>query len=80
MSSIVPANDTNALDLFNFFRNLIQAMVLPYTSRDHIAFEFPDGSRHPFVRDDTLPDGSLITSSLLKLRCEDNQMVVLTPD
>ena len=80
ISDVVPDQDTTSFNLISFFFNLVEAMNLPYTARDNIAFEFPNGARHLFVRDDTLGDGSLISTSLLKLRCEAGQMVVLTPD
>lgn len=80
LSDIVPGDDTNALMFFQFFSDVVRPLVLPYTTRDNIAFEYPSGGRNLFVRDDTLNDGSLISLNLLKLRCELNQMVVLAPD
>jgi len=80
LSDIVPGNDTSSLQLARFFVALAKAFTVPYTTRDSIAYEFPDGSRHSFFRDDVTADGSLISLSRLKLRCDSGQMVVFFPN
>ena len=80
ISPIVPENDTSALQLAQFFRTLVSGFSIPFTTRDNISLELPDGSRRLFFRDQISNDGSLITQERFKLHCDQGQMVVSTPN
>jgi len=73
-------NDTSSEQLFRYFLSLLRTFAVKHSTRDSIAYEFPDGSRHVFFRNDLSQDGSLVTLSRMRLHCEDGTMVVTFPD